>query len=66
MSKMDASTFYTITEVAEILRVSKMTVYRFVHAGELDAVRVGRNYRVHEKSLRSFLDKPVVEEQDVV
>jgi len=29
--------FLTVAEVASVLRVSKMTVYRMVHAGELPA-----------------------------
>ena len=33
--------FLTVAEVAQIMRVSKMTVYRLVHAGDLPAVRVG-------------------------
>ncbi|WP_280405352.1 helix-turn-helix domain-containing protein, partial [Nocardia brasiliensis] len=33
--------FLTVAEVASLMRVSKMTVYRLVHSGELPAVRVG-------------------------
>jgi excisionase family DNA binding protein len=47
--------FVTITEVAVIMRVSKMTVYRLVHGGELDAVRVGRSFRVPEQAVTSYL-----------
>ncbi len=35
--------FLTVAEVATVMRVSKMTVYRLVHYGELPAVRVGRS-----------------------
>ena len=35
--------FLTVAEVASIMRVSKMTVYRLVHSGELEAIRVGRS-----------------------
>src|SRR5215218_11196482 len=47
--------FLTVTEVAAIMRVSKMTVYRLVHGGELVAVRVGRSFRVPEPSVRDYL-----------
>ena len=47
--------FLTVTEVAAIMRVSKMTVYRLVHGGELAAVRVGRSFRVPEPAVRSYL-----------
>jgi excisionase family DNA binding protein len=47
--------FLTVTEVAAIMRVSKMTVYRLVHGGELAAVRVGRSFRVPEPAVRAYL-----------
>ena len=48
--------FLTIAEVADIMRVSKMTVYRLVHSGELPAVRVGRSYRVPERAIHDYLE----------
>ena len=47
--------FLTVAEVAALMRVSKMTVYRMVHAGELPAVRVGRSFRVPEKAIQDYL-----------
>lgn len=48
-------TFMTVAEVAAVMRVSKMTVYRLVHSGELPAVRVGRSFRVPEKAVNAYL-----------
>ena len=50
-----AVTFLTVAEVASMMRVSKMTVYRLVHAGELAAVRVGRSFRVPERAVQDYL-----------
>ena len=50
-----AVTFLTVAEVAAMMRVSKMTVYRLVHAGELAAVRVGRSFRVPERAVQDYL-----------
>ena len=47
--------FLTVAEVAALMRVSKMTVYRLVHSGELTAVRVGRSFRVPEKAVHDYL-----------
>lgn len=47
--------FLTVAEVAEVMRVSKMTVYRLVHSGELAAVRVGRSFRVPERAVHDYL-----------
>ncbi|AVM01712.1 DNA-binding protein [Gordonia iterans] len=51
-----ASQFLTVAEVAALMRVSKMTVYRLVHNGELPAVRVGRSFRVHAKAVHDYLE----------
>jgi len=47
--------FLTVAEVASVMRVSKMTVYRLVHNGELPAVRVGKSFRVPEKAVNDYL-----------
>jgi excisionase family DNA binding protein len=47
--------FLTVAEVALIMRVSKMTVYRLVHSGELEAIRVGRSFRVPEAAVNQYL-----------
>lgn len=53
--------FLTVAEVASIMRVSKMTVYRMVHNGDLPAVRVGRSFRVPEDAVHDYLDSSFVE-----
>jgi len=47
--------FLTVAEVADILRVSSMTVYRLIKAGDLRAVRVGKSYRLAEDEVDRFL-----------
>ena len=43
------------------MRVSKMTVYRLVHSGELPAVRVGRSFRVPEHVVEEYLARAYTE-----
>jgi excisionase family DNA binding protein len=50
-----AMPFLTIAEVAERMRVSKMTVYRLVHSGELPAVRFGRSFRVQRGAVEDLI-----------
>jgi excisionase family DNA binding protein len=45
----------TVAEVADVLRVSNMTVYRLIKAGQLPALRVGKNYRIRSRDLDEFL-----------
>ena len=56
--------YLTVAEVAETMRVSKMTVYRLVHGGELPAVRVGRSFRVPQDALEAYLAASSVEVGD--
>ena len=49
--------FLTVAEVATMMRVSKMTVYRLVHGGDLPALRVGRSFRVTEDDVQEYLRK---------
>jgi excisionase family DNA binding protein len=53
--------FLTVAEVASLMRVSKMTVYRMVHGGEMPAVRVGRSFRVPEKAVHDYLRAAFIE-----
>lgn len=57
----DGTVFLTVAEVAEQIRVSKMTVYRLVHSGEIEAIRVGRSFRVSEEAVRAYLEKSFYE-----
>ena len=53
--------FLTVAEVAARMQVSKMTVYRLVHAGELPAIRVGRSFRVPENAVHQYLQTSFVD-----
>ena len=47
--------FLTVAEVADLLRVSSMTVYRLIEAGALRALRVGKSFRITTEDLDQFL-----------
>ena len=47
--------FLTVQEVADMMRVSTMTVYRLIKRGDLAAVRVGHNYRVRGADVEHYL-----------
>ncbi len=47
--------FMTVAEVAQLMRVSTMTVYRLIKAGELPSVRVGKSYRIREDDIDRYL-----------
>lgn len=48
-------TWVTVAEAAEVMRVSKMTVYRLIQAQELRAARIGRSLRIARNDLEKYL-----------
>lgn len=53
--------FLTVSEVADVMRVSKMTVYRLIHSGDMPAVRFGRSFRVPEAAIEQYVRGAVVD-----
>lgn len=48
---------YTIEEVAQLLKVSKLTIYDLVKKGDLPIFRVGRQMRVDRTDLQLYIQK---------
>ena len=51
----------TVGEVATLMRVSNMTVYRLIKAGQLAAIRVGKNYRIRRTDVDRYLTERSVQ-----
>ena len=49
--------FYLVEELAERLRVSNMTIYRYIKAGKLKAHKIGKEFRITGLEFSKFLDK---------
>ncbi len=54
-NESSSARFLTVREVATMLRVSNMTVYRLINGGELPAVRVGKSFRLREDDVSRYL-----------
>jgi excisionase family DNA binding protein len=54
---------YTLDEVAEIMQVTKRTLYNYIKAGSLHAVKMGKYWRVSEENLQAFISTgtPIVD-----
>jgi excisionase family DNA binding protein len=61
VSGLSDARFLTVAEVADMMRVSRMTVYRLVHSGDLPAIRFGRSFRVPESAVQMAMSNHVVE-----
>lgn len=52
--------FLTVQEVSELLRLSVLTIYKYIKSGELKAVEFGGHYRIGKTSLSNFIGDHVV------
>ena len=61
----DDLVFFIVKEVADILQISRSTVYNLIKAGELRAVQIGRAVRVRRSDLEEYIWKnPVIRENN--
>ena len=47
----------TIAEVAEYLKLSQRTAWRWCKSGQLPAFKVGHQWRVTQRDLKRFIDE---------
>jgi excisionase family DNA binding protein len=51
------STFLTTQEVLDCLKVTPRTIYRLIKAGDLPAIRIGRQWRFRRSDLNEWLNR---------
>jgi excisionase family DNA binding protein len=51
----------TVQEAARILRLSPITIRRYIASGKLTAVRVGRNVRITQRDIDQFATREPVQ-----
>lgn len=47
--------YYTIEEVAKMLKVAYLTVYRWIQSGKLNSNKAGKQYRIKKEDLDKFI-----------
>ena len=52
---MEKQEFLTAEEVAEMLKVNIMTIYRYIKAGKIQAYKLGKNFRIEQQEFDRFL-----------
>ncbi|MFO7981021.1 MAG: helix-turn-helix domain-containing protein [Candidatus Aminicenantes bacterium] len=55
MKKMEDNEYITIPQLAEILGISRVAVYKKVKKGEIEAIRIGRNFAIPKKTVAHIL-----------
>jgi excisionase family DNA binding protein len=59
---MKKGEYLTIPQLAKILGVSRIAIYRKVKKGQIKAVKIGRNFAIPQKQIASILGKRLRQE----
>ena len=54
---MNTPDFYLVEELADKLRVNKMTIYRWIKAGKLRATKIGKEYRISKTEFERLVNE---------
>jgi len=49
--------YYTTKELAEMLGLNVMTIYRYINAGKLKAYKIGKEFRIDKSEFDRFMRK---------
>lgn len=51
----------TVADASSYLKVSRMTVWRWCHSGQLPAFKIGREWRIHRAVLDDMMQQKIKE-----
>jgi adenine-specific DNA-methyltransferase len=58
--------FYTIEEASEILGVTRQTVSKYIKQEKINAVKLGKSYRIYKRSFADFINDHSIASEDVI
>ena len=61
---MENPDFMTISEVANMLKLSRVTVNRLIHKNELKAHKFGKSYRIQKEEVKRYLDSSTTSNEE--
>ena len=53
---MEMEKLYTTAEASQYLKVTVMTIRRYIRAGKIKTQMIGKQHRITEASMQAFLD----------
>lgn len=60
---MQNKNFLTTTELAKLLGISRVAVFKKIKKGEIKAEKIGRNFVIHKKELGNILGKSLTRKE---
>jgi excisionase family DNA binding protein len=56
VSNISDTTLFTVQEVAQLLKLSVLTIYKYIKEQKIEAVEFGGHYRIEKISLERFIN----------
>jgi len=56
----------SLAEMAEELQIGLSYAYKLVNSGKVSAFRVGRSWRIPRSSIKDFIDKSLIDSQNLI
>lgn len=53
---MNTYKLYTIAEISDILKVTPRTIYNYIKNEDLEAVKIGKHWRITDSALQEFIE----------
>ena len=54
---MEEIRVYTPEETAQLLKVTRRSIYTYLKSGKLEAVKIGNGWRISQEALEKFLSQ---------
>lgn len=64
MNKLHEQNLYTTSQVAEILGVTRVTIFRWIKEGIIKATKVGHNYLISQEELHNHIERRPLNNED--
>jgi excisionase family DNA binding protein len=58
-TEIRGETYYTVTELAEVLSITPQTVRKYIKDGRIDSQRIGRPLLIRERAIKEFLGETI-------
>lgn len=63
---MEEKEFYKAEDLAKLLNINIMTIYRYIKARRLKAYKIGREFRIDKREFKNFLNKVSTKLNDII
>ena len=62
---MENKDFISTTELAKMLGISHVAVYKRIKSGKIKAMKIGRNFFINKKELGGILERGITKKQKI-